>query len=71
MKLTDLRTKQGRRREILLQVKENGGFSVFWVTGNLLRATVATEMVNRKEIVVTPEQYPWSAVKINKKGKWK
>lgn len=60
----DLRTKAGRRAEILSQVREHGGFSIFWITEHRLRAVVGTEMVNRKEIHVRNKRFPWSDVTI-------
>ena len=68
----DLRTREGRRSEIVAHIVERGGFSVFWVTDNLLRAKVATEMEERGEIVVTPKHYPWSDARVVKsKGEMK
>jgi hypothetical protein len=57
----DLRTKAGRREEILNQVREDGGFSIFWVTENYLRAVVATQMQESGEIVTDNKKrpYPW------------
>lgn len=59
--LRDLRTAKGRRREIIEQVTQNGGFSVFWVTENPLRAKVATEMFRSGELkdVGDGGSYPW------------
>jgi len=65
----DLRTAKGRRQEIIQQIKDHGGWSIFWITGNNLRATVATFMVKNKQITVTPKNYPWSDVKINRKAR--
>ncbi len=69
MSKPDLRTAKGRRQEIIQQIKDNGGWSVFWITGNHLRASVATFMNKNKEITVTPKHYPWSDVKINRKAR--
>ena len=59
--LSDLRTRAGRRKEILDQVRENEGFSIFWVTENPLRAKVAMEMQNSGEIETwnNPRGFPW------------
>lgn len=66
----DLRTRSGRRREIVNQIETHNGFSIFWVTENNLRATVAQEMQNRGEIVVNKSRgFPWYDVTIQKKGK--
>ena len=61
----DLRTKEGRRAEIIAQVEESGGFSVFWVTEHKLRAIVGTEMLQRGELVETRKSsFPWHALKV-------
>jgi hypothetical protein len=41
----DLRTKAGRKREVIKQVNEYGGFTVFWVTNVHLRAVAADELM--------------------------
>jgi len=58
---SDLRTRAGRRKEILDQIRENEGFSIFWVTENQLRAIVATDMQNSGEIETwnNPRGFPW------------
>ena len=63
----DLRTRSGRRKEILNQVKAEGGFGTFWVSENQLRAIVATEMFASGELVEDKKksQYPWHSLKIN------
>ena len=58
----DLRTREGRRAEILDHVRTHGGFSIFWITENHLRAVEGTAMVDRKEIKVRNRQFPWSDV---------
>ncbi len=62
----DLRTKAGRREEVLNQVREDGGFSIFWVTENYLRAVVAQQMQESGEIETdnTKHPYPWIAARI-------
>ena len=61
----DLRTKDGRRAEIIAQVEESGGFSVFWITEHRLRAIVGTEMMERGELVETHKSsFPWHALKV-------
>ncbi len=60
----DLRTRAGRRQEIIDQVREHGGFSVFWATENHLRAWVATEMIKSGELADDkPSRYPWHSLK--------
>lgn len=64
VKNSDLRTKAGRRAEIVSQVKKSGGFSVFWITENRLRAIVGTEMLKRGELIEhRKSNYPWHALK--------
>ena len=58
----DLRTREGRRAEILDHVRTHGGFSIFWITENHLRAVEGTAMVDRKEIKVRNRRFPWSDV---------
>ena len=58
----DLRTREGRRAEILDYVRTHGGFSIFWITENHLRAVEGTAMVDRKEIKVRNRRFPWSDV---------
>lgn len=66
--IIDLRTKAGRRAEIISQVKKFGGFSVFWITENHLRAIVGTEMLKRGELVESKKsEYPWHVLKIGNK----
>ena len=37
----DLRTREGNEKEVIRQVLEFGGFSIFWVTENQKRACAA------------------------------
>lgn len=57
----DLRTKVGRREEILEQIREHEGFSIFWVSENPLRALVAMEMQKSGEIETwnNLRGFPW------------
>ena len=67
----DRRTKEGRRAEIIAQVEESGGFSVFWITAHRLRAVVGTEMLQRGELVETRKSsFPWHALKLVGRGGW-
>jgi hypothetical protein len=62
---TDRRTKAGRRAEIIAEVQEWGGFSVFWITEHKLRAIVGTEMMERGELVETRKSsFPWYHLKV-------
>lgn len=62
----DLRTRAGRREEILAQIERHGGFSIFWVAENRLRAAVAQDMQERGEIETDNEThgFPWIGAKI-------
>ena len=65
VKNPDLRTKAGRRAEIISQVKKSGGFTVFLITENQLRALVGTEMLKSGELIEDRKShYPWHALKI-------
>jgi len=61
----DLRTIAGRRAEILHEISEYGGFTVFWITENRLRASVAQEMQDKGEIITDNRSaFPWINSKI-------
>ena len=64
----DLRTRAGRREEVLEQIRDRGGFSVFWITENYLRACVAQEMKESGEIITDNKTrgFPWIGAKISK-----
>lgn len=47
----DLRTKEGREAEVLEQVRQHGGFSVYWVTDNTKRAHAADKLEETGVIV--------------------
>lgn len=61
----DLRTHVGRRIEILRQIREHGGFSTFWVSGNPLRAIVAQQMIDDKMIILRGGKFPWHNASLN------
>jgi len=60
----DLRTRQGRREEILEQIQQHGGFSIFWIADNRVRASVAQKMQDSGEIVTDTKTcgFPWIKV---------
>lgn len=61
----DLRTARGRRNEVLKSVRELGGFTVFWVTDNYLRAKAADYLIERGIIVPGDERpYPWCSYQL-------
>ena len=56
----DLRTTTGQERAILIQVRDKGGFSIFWVTANQRRAIAATKLVDIGALVpIKKAPYPW------------
>lgn len=69
----DLRTRAGRRAEIIERVRVHGGYSIFWITDNDLRAAVSTEMVQSGELVIDHRRsrYPNHVAKIRKPRKKK
>jgi len=59
----DLRTRTGRRAEILAQIAIHNGFSIFWITENPVRASVGQEMQDSGEIITDNScGYPWFKV---------
>lgn len=67
---TDRRTKAGRRAEIIAEVQEWNGFSIFWITEHKLRAIVGTEMMESGELVETQKSsFPWYCLKVRSNGK--
>ena len=58
--ILDGRTTAGVRQEIKRQIREYGGFSIFWITANRRRAKQATLMMEEGVIEVMPVQFPWS-----------
>jgi len=58
---------RGQMREILLQVKKHGGYSIFWVTDNSKRAGAATDLVDAGIIGEKSDaNYPWCSMRILK-----
>ena len=61
----DLRTRAGREREVLEQVKRFGGFSVFWGTENRNRAHAIDRLVEQGDIVADGKHiFPWCGYKV-------
>lgn len=60
----DLRTKIGRHHEIMEQVTQYRGFSVFWATENYLRACELMRMQEAGKLIVTPTRFPWSDARL-------
>lgn len=66
----DLRTREGRRSEILDQIREYGGVSIFWITENALRARIAMDMQNSGEIETWNDLrgFPWISAAITRQA---
>ncbi len=62
----DLRTWEGREAEIIDQVRCYGGFTVFWITENRLRAHVATKLHDSGMLVTEPAVFPWIKAAISR-----
>lgn len=55
----DLRTREGQEELVLRQLREHGGFSIFWVTDNQKRACAAQRLRDSKRIIPLDSQYPF------------
>jgi len=56
----DLRTRQGREFEVLEQVRQFGGFPVFWATENQKRAHAIDRVSGSGQIVRQQgDLFPW------------
>ena len=62
----DLRTREGREDEVRRQVRDFGGFSVFWVTENERRAQAADRLIMRREIIRNEPDtgFPWCSYRL-------
>lgn len=57
--------KANTREHVLAQIREFGGFTVFWATENQKRAKVIDAMSHSGEIVRVPDRgFPWCAYEI-------
>ena len=54
----DLRTKAGREQELINQIEECGGFSVFWITVVPQRAFALMRLENAGIVKTKTERYP-------------
>ena len=61
---SDARTTKGQIKEILRQVRIHGGYSIFWITSNPKRASIATDMVDAGVIISNGGSYPWCSMVI-------
>jgi hypothetical protein len=62
-------TREQWENKVIDQVRENGGFSIFWVTQNQFIANAADRLVASGRMVVMPKKFPWSDAKIVRKRK--
>ena len=61
----DRRSREGYEREVIKQVRDHGGFSIFWVIKNQNRAQAATRLVERGVLVEDRKcSFPWHSYKI-------
>jgi len=63
--MIDLRTREGREKEIIDRINEYGGFSIFWVTDNQKRAHAADRLIERGVIIRQKDDYPWCSYAIS------
>ena len=63
--VVDGRSREGYELEVIKQVRDHGGFSIFWVTENQNRAHAATSLVARRVLVEYRKcSFPWHSYKI-------
>jgi hypothetical protein len=63
--VVDGRSREGYEREVIKQVRDHGGFSIFWVTENQKRAHAATRLVERGVLAEDRKcSFPWHSYKI-------
>ncbi len=55
----DRRTKKGQEMLVIDYIKNNGGFSIFWVTENQKRAHAAERLEKSGKIKVYPVGFPY------------
>jgi len=58
------RTRKGQEELILIQIRQHGGFSIFWVTENQRRASAACRLEDAGKIKRLPDTYPWCKYEI-------
>lgn len=61
--MTDLRTKAGREEEIIQEIKEYGGLSIFWATENQTRAGAVDRLIEQGKIKRIEPTPPFPFVK--------
>jgi len=60
----DLRTRDGQEQHVLRQIREHGGFTIFWATKNQKRANAAQRLHDSGKIIDMGGQYPWCKYRI-------
>lgn len=61
----DLRTLDGREKEVLKQIRVYGGFDVFWATANRVRARAIDRLSEQKKIRrLEGARFPWCKYEI-------
>ncbi len=59
-----LNTREGREQEVLDYVRKHKGFSIFWVTGNQMRACAAVRLEKAGRIKTSRKrEFPWCPCK--------
>ena len=60
----DLRTKAGRRAEVIAWVREHRSLSAWWIEANQLRSIVVTEMIRTGELITKKRGYPFMSARL-------
>ena len=55
----DLRTRSGQEKSVIEQIREDGGFSIFWATETQRRACAIERLQKRGEIRRVGGSYPF------------
>jgi hypothetical protein len=64
----DRRTRKGREREIIEEIKERGCLSCFWISDSSSRAAACERLEKRKIVLLTKMPFPMYRAKII--GRW-
>lgn len=63
--MTDLRTRAGQEQLIIDQVRQYGGFSIFFATETAVRAHAVERLIANKTIIRNnDDQYPWCSYRL-------
>lgn len=61
----NLRTRAGREAEVLAQIEQFKGFTVFWATENRIRARAIVRLERSGRIErVAGDQFPWCSFRV-------